>query len=196
MKSKLVHLYINISSLIIQRYMKYLKNVTFESGIFTIKGIPLIKNKGLFTIEDNVKINSKYSVNPIGGNLFCTFIVDKNAKLILKKGTRISNSTIYCKKEIIIGENVFIGGDTRIYDTDFHSLKLEKRIKEFDDDIKSASINIGDGVFIGASSIILKGVSIGENSIIGAGSVVTKNIPENQIWAGNPAKFIKKVQND
>lgn len=195
MRNSLIKFYVRFFSLIIQNYMKYIKNVTFKSNILVIKGFPMIKNKGLFTIEDNVKINSKYSVNPIGGNLFSTFIIDKNAVLLIKRGTRISNSTIYCKKEIIIGENVFIGGDTKIYDTDFHSLKLEERIKPFDSDIKSKSINIENGVFIGASCIILKGVTIGENSIIGAGSVVTKNIPKNEIWAGNPAKFIRKIDN-
>ena len=41
--------------------------------------------------------------------------------------------------------------------------------------------------------ITLKGVAIGENSIIGAGSVVTRSIPKNQIWAGNPAKFIRVI---
>lgn len=46
---------------------------------------------------------------------------------------------------------------------------------------------------MGAHTIILKGVHIGKGAVIGAGSVVTKNIPENEIWAGNPAKFIKKV---
>lgn len=52
---------------------------------------------------------------------------------------------------------------------------------------------IEDNVFIGARCIILKGVTIGENSIVGAGSVVTKSIPANEIWAGNPAKFIRKI---
>lgn len=175
--------------------MKY-KKVNFETNNFTIKGIPLIKNKGKFIIKNNVKINSKYNVNPIGGNTFCTFIIDRNAKLVLGEGCRISNSTLYCKKEIVIGKNVFIGGDTRIYDTDFHSLNLSNRLKDIDLDIKTSPIVIKSGVFIGASSIILKGVTIGSKSIVGAGSVVTKNIPDNEIWAGNPAKFIKKIENE
>ncbi|WP_103192495.1 acyltransferase [Formosa algae] len=49
---------------------------------------------------------------------------------------------------------------------------------------------------MGASSIILKGVTIGENSIIGAGSVVTKSVPCNEIWGGNPAKFIRKIDEE
>ena len=54
-------------------------------------------------------------------------------------------------------------------------------------------VAICDNAFIGAKSIILKGVTIGENSVIGAGSVVTKSVPANQIWAGNPAKFIREI---
>lgn len=53
-------------------------------------------------------------------------------------------------------------------------------------------VYIGERTFIGANSIICKDVRIGNNCIIGAGSVVTKDIPDNEIWAGNPAKFIKK----
>jgi acetyltransferase-like isoleucine patch superfamily enzyme len=56
---------------------------------------------------------------------------------------------------------------------------------------KMDSIKIGNNVFIGAHSTILKGVTIGENAIVGACSVVTKSIPANQIWGGNPARFIK-----
>ncbi len=194
MKNKLITLYVKSISKTIELYMKY-KKVSISSG-FLIKGLPLIKNKGSFIIHSNVKINSKYFVNPIGGNTFCSFIVDKNAQLSINEGTRISNSTFFCKEKITIGKNVFIGGDTRIYDTDFHSLNLSERIKEIDNDIRTKPILIDDGVFIGASSIILKGVSIGKNSIIGAGSVVTKSIPDNQIWAGNPAKYIKDIEND
>jgi len=53
-------------------------------------------------------------------------------------------------------------------------------------------IHIGDNVFIGMNTIISKPCHIGDGSIIGAGSIITKDIPANEIWAGNPARFIKK----
>lgn len=46
---------------------------------------------------------------------------------------------------------------------------------------------------IGAASVILGGISIGENAMIGAGSVVTKDVPDNELWFGNPARFIRKI---
>lgn len=53
-----------------------------------------------------------------------------------------------------------------------------------------APVRIGSNVFVGMNAIILKGVTIGDNVIIGAGSVVTKDIPSNEVWAGNPARKI------
>jgi UDP-2-acetamido-3-amino-2,3-dideoxy-glucuronate N-acetyltransferase len=46
---------------------------------------------------------------------------------------------------------------------------------------------------IGAASTILGGVTIGENAMVGAGSLVTKDIPDNELWLGSPAKFIRKI---
>ena len=51
-------------------------------------------------------------------------------------------------------------------------------------------------VWIGDSAIVCKGVTIGENSIIGAGSVVTKDVPKNSVYAGNPAKLVKELDED
>lgn len=56
---------------------------------------------------------------------------------------------------------------------------------------KMENVKIENNVFIGAHTTILKGVTIGSNAIIGACSVITKDIPANEIWAGNPARFIK-----
>lgn len=184
-----LNIFFDIINLIKFKYFK-VKNHT---KIKNIKGTPFIRNKGNFIIGESVKINSRYSSNPIGGQTFCTFVIRENANLIIKKNAGISNSTIVCWNKIVIGEKVYIGGDCKIYDTDFHSLKLEKRISKNDDDIKTEPIIIEDGAFIGGGSIILKGVTIGENSVIGAGSVVTKDIPPNEIWGGNPIKFIRKL---
>lgn len=57
------------------------------------------------------------------------------------------------------------------------------------------SITVGNNVFIGLDSIIMPGVNIGNNVIIGAGSIVTKDVPDNSIYAGNPAKFISTIDN-
>lgn len=85
-----------------------------------------------------------------------------------------------------------MGGGVRIYDTDFHWLDFEKRMNEAGGAVNPVVIK--NGVFIGANSIILKGVTIGEKAIVGAGSVVTRSIPDGEIWAGNPAKFIRKIK--
>ena len=53
-------------------------------------------------------------------------------------------------------------------------------------------VHIGKRVFIGMNTLIVSPVSVGDGAVVGAGSVVTKDIPTDEIWAGNPAKFIKK----
>ena len=82
-----------------------------------------------------------------------------------------------------------------IYDTDFHSLDSTIRTNKVEDkkNAKWGKVTLSDNVFIGAHTTILKGVTIGENSIIGTCSLIAKDVPENEIWAGNPAQFIKII---
>ena len=118
----------------------------------------------------------------------------KGGELVVGKWSGITNSVLVCKENIKIGNYVNIGAGSIIMDTNFHSTNWEQRAKRNDGNIaKSAPISIGDYVFIGTRCIILKGVTIGEKSIVAAGSIVTKNIPAGEIWGGNPAKFIKKI---
>ena len=83
-------------------------------------------------------------------------------------------------------------------DSDFHSIDWRLRCNPSKDykNAKAKPIVIGNHVFIGARSIICKGVSIGEHSIIAAGSVVVSNIPSNCIAGGNPCKVIKIMNYD
>lgn len=160
-------------------------------------GIPyvMVAIGGQFTIGKNFRMNNGIHGNPIGCYDRCTFFVNRNAVLNIGDNVGVSQTAIICHKSIEIGNNVKIGGGVKIYDTDFHSLDAIKRLmpgQDFSNKICS-SVRINDNVFIGAYSIVLKGVTIGENSIVGAGSVVTKSIPPNEIWAGNPAKFIRKI---
>lgn len=158
-----------------------------------INGRPLIV--GNVIIGYNCRINSGIEYNPIGGD-YRTILIAHEGKIIIGKNVGLSNAAIISQKEIIIEDNVRIGGSVKIYDTDFHSLKVEKRLSKFDDDIGKKAVVIKKGAFIGAHSIILKGVTIGVESIVGAGSVVRTSIPDREVWAGNPARFIRKVSEE
>lgn len=153
----------------------------------------IINTKGSMIIGNKFRINSGSYFNPIGRNQRCIFYVGENAKLKIENNVGMSSIAIFCEKSISIGNNVRIGGNVVIYDTDFHSLNYNERVAlpEKKDNVKRINVEIGDNVFIGAHSLILKGVTIGDNSIIGSGSVVSKSIPKNEIWAGNPVRFIR-----
>ena len=122
-------------------------------------------------------------------------IVAENAFLEIGENTGCSSTTICCFQHIKIGSNVKIGAGTLIMDTNFHSIDWQegRRESEMVTNKKTSPVIIGDDVFIGARTIINKGVTIGERSIVAAGSVVVKDIPADEIWGGNPAKFIKKL---
>ncbi len=161
-------------------------------GKVTINGRIKICSSGVCELGNNVVINSGRNYNVIGGDTRTNFIIMGGGRIIIGEGVGISNSTIISMNQVIIENNVKIGGSCKIYDTDFHSLRYKDRISD-DSNIQSRPIKIKNGAFIGAHSIILKGVTIGEKSIIGAGSVVTKSVPDGEIWGGNPAKFLKKI---
>jgi len=144
-------------------------------------------------IGDQCIFRSKTKSNFVGINKKVSIGVTKNAELIIGDNCGFSGTSIYAAKSIIIGNFCNFGGNTFIWDTDFHPLDFRARRIHKVEAIKTAPIVIGNDVFVGANTIILKGVTIGDRAIIGAGSVVTKNIPADEIWGGNPAKFIRKI---
>ncbi len=144
----------------------------------------------------NVIISSGPKMNPVGAGGVMTSIISKgNGKIKIGNNVGMANVTVFSLSSIEIEDNVMLGNGVTIYDNDFHSISYEDRVLNGDKNIVSKPVIIKEGAFIGAGSIILKGVSIGNHSVIGAGSVVTKSVPDNEIWAGNPAKHIKNIDN-
>ena len=165
--------------------LKYYKVNIGEN--FKCEGRLVIQGHGYYSIGNNVYIISKEFVNPIGGNRTVLQTMD-GGKIIVGDNVGISHAILSARDEIIIEDNVLIGAGTKIYDNDFHSIEYQYRNENPDTHIRKKKIKISKGAFIGAHSIILKGVTIGENSVVGAGSVVTHDVPNGEIWAGNPAK--------
>lgn len=101
------------------------------------------------------------------------------------------NLTILDEAEVRMGDNVFIGPNVSIY-TACHPLDAERRDKGVE---WAEPVTIGNSVWIGGGVTIVPGVTIGNRVVIGAGSVVTRDVPDDCVVAGNPARVIKKIQN-
>lgn len=172
-------------------YVNGVKNKSFESLGFPYIHISL---NAKCNIGENFKMNNGVKYSDSGVNGRCRIEVRDKAVLTIGDNVGMSDVTITCHERITIGNNILLGVGSQIRDTDNHSLNPQDRLNGLDwVNKKTSPIVIKDNVFIGAYSFILKGVTVGENAIIGAGSVVTKNIPSGEIWAGNPAKFIRKI---
>lgn len=169
----------------------------FKKSNFQLEKTAKIILNGILKFSDNDIIGSnrqsnlrmdENSILEIRNNFSIYYGADiilfKGAKLNLGSGFFNSNIKIRCHERIEIGEDVAISHDVTIMDSDAHEGLWEGYEK-------TKPIKIGNHVWIGTRVTILKGVTIGDNAIIAAGSVVTKNVPNNTIVAGVPAKVIK-----
>lgn len=101
------------------------------------------------------------------------------------------NCVVLDSMKVKIGSNVLFGPGVHVY-TATHPLdKIERRTEE-----NAKPVSIGNDCWIGGQVVICPGVTIGSGSVIGAGSVVTKDIPEDCLAVGNPAKVIRKLNQD
>jgi len=141
-------------------------------------GIIGVGNDAYISGRISVGFNDKFAEKPqliIGDNVFighlCSFSI---------------------AKRIEIGNHCYISSSVKLFDNDGHPLcPLERKEGKAVNIEDVKQIKLCDNVWIGVSSIILKGVTIGENSIVAAGSVVTKDVPADCIVAGNPASVVK-----
>lgn len=117
-----------------------------------------------------------------------------SSRILIGNDVGLSGTSIVCRSTMVkIGDGTRIGPNCSITDSDIHCLNIQRRDQPCVENDRP--VIIGKNVFIGMGAIILKGVTIGDNSIVGAGSIVVKDVEPNSIYAGNPARFIRKLEN-
>ncbi len=186
MKLLLLHLYWCITRAYLRmRGAKLGKNVRCNGFPHT-----KIRKGGRLIIGDDVMINAAPWANAHVITGSTNFFVAANAQLSIGNRSGLSGCRIVAMENIHIGEDVLIGGGCLICDSDMHEVPLGSGKS-----VRTVPIHIKNQSFIGAESIILKGVEIGNGSVIGAGSVVSKSIPSHTLVAGNPGKAIRSNLN-
>ena len=155
-------------------------------------GVPIIQRhrQSAMRFGSGLQLRSSTRSNPLAPNrpvILATW--EAGALLSVGNNFAMTGGSICAAQELIIGDNVAVGANCTIMDTDFHPIDSSLR-SQLSSGGGSKPVSIGDNVFIGMNCLILKGVTIGENSVIGAGSVVVSDIPPDIIAGGNPARII------
>ncbi|MDR2010354.1 MAG: acyltransferase [Bacteroidales bacterium] len=199
------------------KYRKYLtvkKSVLFDLKL-TVSSENIIQCNHALLKKSNINIQGQNNHVIIDGQILTTKIlmVGQNNRIIIRKNTKFVNSNIILrgndciieigcnstfgsglymvcmgnKNQIKIGEDCMFADNVELWNTDSHAIK----------DMKGVTINlskpihVGDKVWIGKNSTILKGVNIGNGVVIGINSLVTKDLPSCSICIGSPAKAIQ-----
>ena len=179
--------------------IKYGNNLQVNNKVY-------IRGWGDLIIGNDFRFSSGDSINPICRNIRGEFYFDSPlAKILIGDRVGMSSTCMRAKTAIKIGNDVNIGGDCLIMDSDTHPLDYLKRRRNYaceKTDLSqqelaelnpSAPIVIEDDVWIGARCQILKGVTIGARSVIAAGSVVTTDIPSDVVAGGVPCRVIRNL---
>lgn len=172
-----------------------------NSEFIMMKDSSIINKDGLFSFGYKWgKGDKNYSLLSMGhkSKLYFSgvFTILSGAHISIRKGGILelgsgyinNNCEIICSKHIRIGNDVAIGNNVVIRDSDDHEIVSSPTEM-------TKSVYIGDHVWIGERAMILKGVNIGEGAIIAAGAIVTKDVLSHTLVAGVPAKIVKKDVN-
>jgi len=150
--------------------------------------LPQVNGHTLLYIGDDVRFSGNIAIS--SGRF--------NDRPTLRIGNRSflgHNVSIVCNREIVIEDDVLIGGDCKISDYDGHAVSFEKRLSSALPDAEDMQpVRICKGAWIGAGASILKGVTVGAGGVVGADSVVTHDVPPYCVVAGSPARVVKDTR--
>ncbi|MCR8985468.1 sugar O-acetyltransferase [Brevibacillus laterosporus] len=152
--------------------------------------ITMTLNTSYHSREEIVEIFSELTGNKVNSSFMCfrPFYTDFGKNITIGKNVFFNTGCSFQDRGgISIGNGSMIGMNVTIATLN-HGLSLETRNIAYPSPVEN--------VWIGSNSTILPGVTIGDNSVVAAGAVVTKNVPENTVVAGVPAKVVKKINNN
>jgi acetyltransferase-like isoleucine patch superfamily enzyme len=155
---------------------------------FRVSGQLDIRGPGTVIIGDYCSIASPH-LRPTTPYTHSPEAVIRIGHHVMLTGTRFG-----CAQLIEIGDNVSLS-DSRLMDTDFHSIEASS-VPRYNTTGRSKPILIGANAWIGAGSMILKGVTVGEHAVVAAGAVVVSRVPPRSVVLGNPARVIWRVRSE
>ena len=129
----------------------------------------------------------------IGDNTSIGAFVEIQKRANVGKNCKISSHTFICEG-VTIEDNVFVGHNVTFINDRFPKAITAEGGLQTEEDWAVVPIKVESDASIGSSVTILCGVTIGKGALVGAGAVVTRDIPPYEIWAGNPAKFLRKAE--
>jgi UDP-2-acetamido-3-amino-2,3-dideoxy-glucuronate N-acetyltransferase len=116
--------------------------------------------------------------------------IQKNAEI--GSDCKISSHTFICEG-VTIGNGVFVGHSVTFTNDKYPRAIAANGQLQTESDWVVETTRVDDGASIGSGATLLCGITIGKGAMIGAGSVVTRSVPAGELWAGNPTRFIRKV---
>lgn len=152
--------------------------------------VTMTLNSSFHTKEEIVEIFSELTGSHIDPSFMCfpPFYTDFGKNIVIGKNVFLNTGCSFQDRGgIRIGDETMIGMNVTIATLN-HGLALETRNTTY-----PYPVTIGENVWIGSNATILPGVTIGKNAVVAAGAVVTKDVPEDSVVAGVPAKVIKSI---
>ena len=190
-----------VKKIVVYKFIQFIQYLRIKKyslmSLCYIEGKPKLNQPALFLGEGKVIFKGAVNIGVFQSPQYLSTyayidVRSKASLIVIEDGVWLNNNAFLCSDGagIFIGRNTLAGINLEIVDSDFHNLESDKRTGF---PYKVKPVHVGENVFLGSNVKILKGVTIGNNSVIASGSIVTKDIPENVIAGGNPAKVIRNL---